>query len=99
MFGINKTQLIRYLCDKAAKRCCYIGSLCDCKYTDDPRNPGSEQTGCPEFTLMAHLLSCMTDEEYDNLCNKAGVAVWEKETESLNVFEYIKGLKRDRFKK
>ena len=84
MFGINKERLIKALWLLRGASCAYYNpkggppKYCDCKYIDvNSGKVGSRHSesgnGCCELHLVELLLSNMTDEEYNNLCKKAGI--------------------------
>ena len=46
--------------------------ICDCKYGYAGGKTMGEQTGCPELRCVVHLLSVITDEEYDSFMSRKG---------------------------
>lgn len=83
MFGIDK-DLLCYNINKIQKDVCAYGQdcraeimFCDCKYgkeEDQHHNPLHERfSGCCELTMIYRLLNVMSEEEYIDLCDRAGI--------------------------
>ena len=82
MFGTSKEKLIKSLNDMRNDVCAYGSNtkFCDCKYGYAPRSStkfGGENTGCPELRMIISLLEAMTEEEFNNFCDKAKITIWK----------------------
>lgn len=79
MFGTSKEKLLNTLRILRKERaCCYGGSmseeLCDCKYSNGKLGAQwDEANGCPELRMSIKLIEAMTEDEFANLCKKAGI--------------------------
>lgn len=89
MFGIQKSELLISLRMMQNKVCAYGTDIvnkrhaCDCKY--DPKDfphMGDENNGCPELSMLYKMLSVMTDEQFEDLCQRAGIVLssWRRPT-------------------
>ena len=82
MFGCSKERLIAGLVNINKAHCAYNNGnsdlgRCDCKYgAGEKYNPNSELgNGCPEIRSVTKILEKMTDDEYEELCKRAGVII------------------------
>lgn len=81
MFGIRKSKLVKSLNKIGTHLCAYSLNgkdqpvLCDCKYmlSNNDMVCVGENSGCPELKLVAHLLSKLTEKQFEALCKKAKV--------------------------
>lgn len=46
--------------------------FCDCKFglSEAGKRDRGEQNGCPELRTVSHILSKMSDEEFQEICNR-----------------------------
>jgi hypothetical protein len=79
MFADSKINLIKRINFLQRDKCDYDmfrinkeskpPSFCDCKYGHDDIFKG-EQNGCPELRLVHHILSVMTEEEFQEFLKR-----------------------------
>lgn len=86
MNGINKDDLRTAMATLSAHHCCYepygIHGRCDCKFgVSSTVRRGEKGNGCPELNQVAALLHYMTEEEFQNLCGRAGIYTDAKKEE------------------
>jgi hypothetical protein len=78
MFGINKDRLVTNLRKVQKALCSYSAQPCDCKY--GAQNAGKlteEGPGCPEVTMASELIKHMTQKEFERICKRANITVYE----------------------
>lgn len=88
-FAASRDKVLRAVELLGDRVCCYAGAswlerICDCKY-GGPTEAYSEQTGCPELRNVQHVLSVMTDAEWEALLNRENSR--SKESESIGLVE------------
>lgn len=79
MFGIPQKELLRNLELIRKNHCSYSGTPCDCKYLGlvpgKELNYFSEHNGCPELRMALAILESMSQLEFMEFCNKAGIRI------------------------
>lgn len=97
MYGIGKNQLVRNLCKIAAHSCAYSKQPCDCKFMTDGGDvtPMSEAgSGCPELTVAAMIISQLSEAQFAELAEAAGIIINE---DSVDVIQTIAKFQEKRF--
>ena len=101
MFGIKKEELVKSLCRISCSLCSYLGTRCDCKYMhpdDEDFRRSSEESGCCETAMAATMLNALTQEEFYELAQRAGVHITLTQEDPLEIHELFKRLKEKRNK-
>ena len=77
----NREDMIEAVDAIQTERCGYLhvfdgqlrkSSFCDCKFgmAKAGHEHMGEKNGCPELRILSFLLSKMTDEEFQEICNR-----------------------------
>lgn len=82
MFGITKKLLLDNLLSLKKTICLYHPPtqssknipICDCKYSLSD-NDSSESTMCPEILMCYKLIDSLSEKEFKDMCEKAGIMI------------------------
>jgi hypothetical protein len=70
--GLSRLDFVRFLTEAAVACCGYGGGRCDCKFGRQEGNvTHGEQTGCPEFSVLAEMFAVMGEDDFAYLASRA----------------------------